>query len=160
MTWLTAMGYLCHKWPQICFTCRKHFTVLSIFMTYHRLNTTGATSGAGTVYLYEAHKVTLVFSGVCVTRSLVVYVCFVDIFVLLYLFFWPLCFLFFFDLRICITPLVSFNLSSKLFDSSQNHYKTFQLFSWRLHIIVVVGWKVLWAGGLITTWWRKDDGKN
>ena len=46
-------------------------------MTYHRLNTTGATSGAGTVYLYEAPKFTPVFSGVCVTRSLVVYVCFV-----------------------------------------------------------------------------------
>jgi hypothetical protein len=25
MTWLTVMEYLCHKWPRICSTCRKHF---------------------------------------------------------------------------------------------------------------------------------------
>ena len=37
MTWLTIMEYLCHKWPQICSTCRKHFPVLSSFMTYHRV---------------------------------------------------------------------------------------------------------------------------
>jgi hypothetical protein len=37
MTWLTVMEYLCHKWPQICFTCRKHFPVLSSFMTYRLL---------------------------------------------------------------------------------------------------------------------------
>ena len=33
-TWLTAMEYLCHKWLRICFTSRKHFPVLSSFMTY------------------------------------------------------------------------------------------------------------------------------
>jgi hypothetical protein len=32
-----------------------------------------------------------------------------SLFVLLYFFFWPLCCLFFFDLRILITPLVSFD---------------------------------------------------
>jgi len=37
VTWLTAMEYLCHKWPWICSTCRKHFPVLSLFMTYHRV---------------------------------------------------------------------------------------------------------------------------
>ena len=45
-----------------------------------------------------------VFSAVRVTRSLVIYICFVDrclSFVL------PLCCLFFFDIRILITPLVS-----------------------------------------------------
>ena len=48
-----------------------------------------------------------VFSGVRVTRSLVLYVCFVDrCFFLL-----PLCCLFFFDIRILITPLVSSNSS-------------------------------------------------
>jgi hypothetical protein len=31
------MEYLCHKWPRICSTCRKHFTVLSSFMTHHRV---------------------------------------------------------------------------------------------------------------------------
>ena len=49
-----AMEYLCYKWPQICSTCRKHFPVLSSFTTYHwvcnYINTTSATSGAGTVY--------------------------------------------------------------------------------------------------------------
>jgi hypothetical protein len=37
MTWLTTMEYLCHKWPRICSNCRKHFMVLSSFMTYHRV---------------------------------------------------------------------------------------------------------------------------
>jgi hypothetical protein len=37
MTWLTAMEYICHKWPRICSTCRKHFPILSSFMTYHRV---------------------------------------------------------------------------------------------------------------------------
>ena len=54
----------------------------------------------------------LVFSGVRVTRSLVLCVCFCrSLFVLLYFFFWSLCCLFFFDLRILITPLVSSNSS-------------------------------------------------
>ena len=45
--------YLCHKWPLICFTCHKHFPVLSSFMTSHRvcnLSNIGATSGTGTAY--------------------------------------------------------------------------------------------------------------
>jgi hypothetical protein len=33
-TWLIVLGYLCHKWLRICSTCRKHFPVLSSFMTY------------------------------------------------------------------------------------------------------------------------------
>ena len=53
--------------------------VLSSFTTYHQvfnyINTTGATSGALTAYPFEF---TPVFSGVRVTRSLVLYVCFVD----------------------------------------------------------------------------------
>ena len=40
-----------------------------------------------------------VISGVCVTRSLVVYVFCRSLFILLYCFFWELCFLFFFDIR-------------------------------------------------------------
>ena len=39
MTWLTAMEYLCHKWPCICSTCRKHFPGLTSFMTYHQFVT-------------------------------------------------------------------------------------------------------------------------
>ena len=51
-------------------------------MTYHRvcnqINTTGATGGTGTVYPTGAPEFTPVFSGVRVTRSLVICVCFVD----------------------------------------------------------------------------------
>jgi hypothetical protein len=57
------------------------------------------------------------FSGVCVIRSLVLCVCFVDR--CLSFFFWPLCCLFFFDLRILITSLVSSNFS---FRQSLNHF--------------------------------------
>jgi len=60
MTWLTAIVYLCHKWPRIC--CTSEFPVLSSFMTYHRvcnqINTTGATSGAGTAYPSAAPQLT------------------------------------------------------------------------------------------------------
>jgi len=54
-----------------------------------------------------------VFSGVRVTRSLALFVCFVDCCVSFCTFFFsPLCCLFFFDIRILITPLVSSNSSS------------------------------------------------
>ena len=56
------MEYRCHKWPQICSTCRKHFPVLSSFMTYHRacyqINTTGAISVVGTAYPSRAPEFT------------------------------------------------------------------------------------------------------
>ena len=46
-------------------TCLKHFPVLSSFMTYHgfvkikiKINTTGATSGAGTGYASESPEFT------------------------------------------------------------------------------------------------------
>jgi hypothetical protein len=35
MTWITDTEYLFHKWPRLCFTCRKHFPILSSFMAYH-----------------------------------------------------------------------------------------------------------------------------
>ena len=57
-------------------------TSRSSFMICHRvcnyINTTGATSGAGTAYPSGAPLFTPAFSGVRVTRSLVLYVCFVD----------------------------------------------------------------------------------
>jgi hypothetical protein len=63
--------------------CHRHFPVLSSFMTYQRvcnqINTTGANSGAGTVYPSGASEgVNPIFSGVRVSRSLVLCVCFVD----------------------------------------------------------------------------------
>ena len=55
MPWLTVASYLYHKWPGIYSVFRNHNLVLSSFMTYHRvckkINTTSATSGAGTAYL-------------------------------------------------------------------------------------------------------------
>jgi hypothetical protein len=45
---------MCNKWPRICSTFRKHFPVLSLFMTCHRIcnyiNTTGVNNGTGTAY--------------------------------------------------------------------------------------------------------------
>ena len=53
-----------------------------------------------------------VFSGVDVTRSLVLCLVFCrSLFVLLFFFDWPLCCLFFLDIRILIAPLVSWNSS-------------------------------------------------
>ena len=54
-----------------------------------------------------------VFSVLRVTRSLVLCVCFVDR--CLSFFFWQLCCLFFFDLQILITSLVSLNSSYDTF---------------------------------------------
>ena len=78
MNWLTVMEYLCHKWPRICSICRPfpHSWLITGFvtrLTWH-------------VSLEEQELLTLpknlssppVFSGVRVTRSLVLYVCFVD----------------------------------------------------------------------------------
>ena len=53
-----------------------------------------------------------VFSGVRVTRSLVLCVCFVDHCLTCFFFSWPLCCLFF-DLQILITPVVSSNSSPR-----------------------------------------------
>jgi hypothetical protein len=74
MTWLTAMKYLCHKWPRICSTCRKHFPVLSWLITGF------VTRFTQRVQLVEQeHQNSPPFcSGVRVTRSLALYVCFVD----------------------------------------------------------------------------------
>ena len=84
MTWLTVVEYLCHKWPRICSTCRKHFPVHSSFVTYHRV----LTWLTRRVSLVEQELPTLsehlssppVSSGVRVRvpRSLVLCVCFVD----------------------------------------------------------------------------------
>ena len=72
-------------------------------------NTTGTTNGAGTTCTLPEHLTSHpVFSGVRVTRSLVLCVCFVDrCLSFCPLFFWPLCCLSFFDWWIPITPLVS-----------------------------------------------------
>jgi hypothetical protein len=76
------MEYLCHTWPRICSTCRTHFPVLSLFMTYHRF----VTRLTRRVWLAEQELLTLpehlslplIFSEVRVTKFLVLCVCFVD----------------------------------------------------------------------------------
>jgi hypothetical protein len=68
------------------------------------------------------------FNEVCVAQSLVFCVVFCrSLFVLLYIFFCALCCLFFFDLRILITPLVSSNssLKSYLQNCIQSNYSCF-----------------------------------
>ena len=111
MTWLTVTEYLCHTWPRICFVITT--LVLSSFMTYHRVcnksNTTGDICGAGTAHPSGAPEVTPVFIWVRVSRSSVcVMIC---RFVLLSFFYWFLCCLSFFNLRLLITSLTSSSFS-------------------------------------------------
>ena len=138
LSWLENNSW---SWLYMCSTCCKHFPVLSSLTGFVTIVTRR-------VILVEQKLPTIpenvsslpIFSGVCVTRSLVLCVCFVDrylsfctfsfghcvvcsssiygfwlplwylltLLVLLCFFFWPLCCLFFFDIRIVITPLVSF----------------------------------------------------
>ena len=73
------MEYLCHKWQRICSTCRKHFP-------HSWLITGRVTRLTRPVPLVEQEVLTLpehpsspsVLSGVRVSRSLVLCVCFVD----------------------------------------------------------------------------------
>jgi len=69
-------------------------------------------SGAELLTLPEHLSSPPVLSGVRVTRSLVLYVCLVDrCLSFCTFFFWPLCCLFYFDIRFLIAPLVSSNSS-------------------------------------------------
>jgi hypothetical protein len=69
------------------------------------------TSGAWTDYPSRAPEFTPGFSVVCVNRSLVLCECFLD---RCLSYFWPLCCLFFIDLRILINPLESSTKLTKL----------------------------------------------
>ena len=76
-------------------------------------------------FTLEEHMSSLsVFSAVRVTRALALYVRFVDH--CLSFFFWPLCCLFFFDLRILIAPFVSLNSSlvKQSFSNTREHHRT------------------------------------
>jgi len=75
-----------------------------------------------------------VFSGVRVTRSLVLYVCFVDrCLSFCTFFFWALCCLFF-DIRILIIPLVSSNSPCK----KNVLLQKYTVIDWSLVIIVLI----------------------
>ena len=81
--------------------------------------TNGTYTWSSVTHLMEQELLTLpehlssspVFSGVRVTRSCFMYIFCRSLFVPLCFFFWPVCCLFFFDIRILITPLVSSNSS-------------------------------------------------
>ena len=105
---LIVMEYLCHKSTRVCSTCRKHFPVICSFMTCHcivpRLTQRVPLVAQELPTLPEHLSSSPVFSGVRVTRSLVLCVMFCrSLFVLSSFYFWPLCCLSF-DLRILITP--------------------------------------------------------
>jgi hypothetical protein len=73
----------------------------------------GATCGAGVVYPFGTSEFTPGFLWFHVTRSLVCCVVFCKS---LFIFFWPLYRLSFFDLRIHIIPLVSLSVFETLFE--------------------------------------------
>ena len=86
--------YLCHKWLITGFVTRL---TQQVPLVEQELLT-----------LLEHLSSPPVFSRVRVTRSLALCVCFVDrCLSFCPFFFWPLCCLFFFDIRILITPFVS-----------------------------------------------------
>ena len=95
----------------------------------------GATSGAGTTFPSGAHEFTPGFTwGSC--YSIFCFICMIcrSLFVLLYFFFWPLCCLFFFDMRFLIVRLVSSNsFSSKLFSETLEFLID--------NILVMFGWR-------------------
>jgi hypothetical protein len=76
------------------------------------------------------------------TRSLVLYVCFVDRFCfLLYFFLWPLCCLFFFVLRILSSPFVSSNSYKITCYSIIFSYKSIKI-SRKWYVITILVWLV------------------
>ena len=78
----------------------------------HAFDTTGATSGAGTAYHSRPPDFSSGFEwGSCYSMLNLLCMFYRSLFVLLYFFFWPLCCLFVFDLRILIIPLLSSNSS-------------------------------------------------
>ena len=110
MTWLTVTEYLCHKWPRyvplVVNISRSfpHSWLINGFVTRYTRRVSPVERELPT--LSEHPCSTPVFSGVRVSRSIVLYII-VCPFVL---FFWPLCCLFF-NIRILITSLVSSNSS-------------------------------------------------
>ena len=134
MTWLclTVTEYLCHKWPRTCFTCRKHFLVLYLFMISLSwiVFVTRVTRCVSPVEqelhtLQEYLTLSPVCSGIRVARFLVFYVVVFFIvvypFVLLSFSSYSLCCLSFFHLRVLINPLFSSNSSCCLLCTRPTH---------------------------------------
>ena len=109
-------------WPRLC----NHNPSFPHHRVCNKSNTKDATCVAGTAYLSGSPVFTLL--GFCrfrVVRSLVFCEIFcISLFVLFSLFFWPLSCLYFFDLRILITPLASSNLQVLQYIQMKGIYKT------------------------------------
>ena len=80
MAWFTDMEYMCRKWPRLCSTCREHFPVLSSswFVTgfVTRLTWRVPLVRQELLILLDHLGSLPVFSGVHVSRSLVLCVLF------------------------------------------------------------------------------------
>jgi hypothetical protein len=79
MTWLTVMEYLCHKYAPLVVSTSRSFPrswLITGFVT--RLTRRMSLVEKELLTLLEHMSSPPVFSGVRVTRSLVLYVCFVD----------------------------------------------------------------------------------
>jgi hypothetical protein len=105
---------LLHQWHPSCYRCVCK--IWEHLVTYNTI-TWWYVQEQITIQIKWIFNVMLHFVGLMgfrVIRSLVFCVMFCrSLFVLLSCFFWPLCFLFFFDLRILITPLVSSNIACR-----------------------------------------------
>ena len=117
------------KWPHIVDV--RLFAITSRFRSHWwritALVTRVIRRVPGTAYPSGAPDFISCFSGVRVTRSLVFYVVLCrSLFFLLSFFIWPLCCLFFFDLRSLIGRLGSSNFSH-VFCVKEKKYKTFIL---------------------------------
>jgi hypothetical protein len=76
---LTVMEYLCQKLPRICSTCRKHFPHSSLITGFViRVTRRVSLVEQELLTLSERLSSPMIFSGVRVTRSLLLCVCFVD----------------------------------------------------------------------------------
>ena len=117
MTWLTAMEYLCHKWPRYPYvplvgnTSRSfpHSCLITEFVT--RLTRRVSLVEQELPTLPEHLSSSPVLSGVRVPRSLVYVLQIVVCPFVLFLLAKMLCCLLFFDIRILIIPFVSSNSS-------------------------------------------------
>ena len=84
----------------------------------------GVTSGLGTAYPSKAPSVPPVVNRVRVTRSLVLYLCFVDRCLSLCIFFWPWCCLLFCLLAMVLSALLRYTNSDYPFSISNSSYAT------------------------------------
>ena len=144
MTWLTAMEYLCRKWPQICSTCRKHFlsSPHSWFLNGFVPRLTRR------VQLVEQEL--LHFRSTWVNARFLMGSCysifsFMCMLFLLYFFFWPLCCSFsIYEFWSSLCYLQTF-LNKKHFSKRRTISHIFHFFN--IHLLFVYQTDMLWGWG-------------